>query len=377
MVKPRRFRLTPLRILAWLVALLAIGVGLIVIISCASAPKTFDEAAWKAKVESEDPAAVYAPHMKDSRFFNPWMQRENRGFWQLLQWKLSEKREYTDEEKTYLPKVIPDAKERIQAMPEGDFIMWVGHATFLIRLNGECWITDPMFSDRALLPKRVTPPALTAKDIAEIAPKVNIVISHNHYDHLDADSIRALPADSTVYVPLGLGEYVKSLNKTHVIEMDWWQTRDAGNGTTLACLPAQHWSRRIGQAVNETLWASYMLVTPKTTIYFGGDSGYFAGYKEIAKHYPHIDYALMPTTAYHPRWFMHYAHMNIDEMLEALNDLKAKHMIPTQWGTFHLGDEPPGYPALDLKRTIAREHLDPSRFIILNLGDIHRITNQK
>jgi L-ascorbate metabolism protein UlaG (beta-lactamase superfamily) len=135
--------------------------------------------------------------------------------------------------------------------------------------------------------------------------------------------------------------------------MDWWQEMDFGNGTQLVCLPMQHWSRRIGQGFNDTLWASFMLITPEVTIYLGGDSGYFIGYKEIAKRFPGIDYALLPTTAYHPRWFMHYNHMNVDEAIEAFHDLNARFMIPQQWGTFHLGDEPPGYPALELKRKIS------------------------
>jgi N-acyl-phosphatidylethanolamine-hydrolysing phospholipase D len=376
MAKQRFFRLTPLKTALWLIALLAIIAVLSVIISCASTSKNFDEAVWRAKVKSEDPSKLFASNVRNGRFYNPWLPREDFGIGRLLRWKFSEKQEYTDEEKNYLPEIIGNAKERIQAMPDGDFIMWVGHATFLIRVNGQYWLTDPIFSNRAFLPERKTPPALTAEEIAEIAPSVNIIISHNHYDHLDKTSIQDLPAVAKVYVPLGLGEYIKSLNKSDVTEMDWWQTIDIGNGATLVCLPMQHWSRRIGQGVNETLWASFMLITSQTTIYFGGDTGYFIGHEEIGKRYPNIDYALLPTTAYHPRWFMHHAHMNIDEMIEAFNDLNGKYMIPHQWGTFHLGDEPPGYPALDLKRTIAQKHLDPSRFIILNIGEIHRIPSK-
>jgi L-ascorbate metabolism protein UlaG (beta-lactamase superfamily) len=106
------------------------------------------------------------------------------------------------------------------------------------------------------------------------------------------------------------------------------------------------------------------------SIYLGGDTGYFIGYREIAKRYPKIDYALLPTTAYHPRWFMHSVHMNVDEALEAFSDLNARYMIPQQWGTFPLGDEPPGYSILDLRRQIAERELDASRFIILDIGEI-------
>jgi L-ascorbate metabolism protein UlaG (beta-lactamase superfamily) len=152
--------------------------------------------------------------------------------------------------------------------------------------------------------------------------------------------------------------------------MDWWESLDLGNGVRIVCLPAQHWSRRMSQGIDTTLWASFLLITPNGTIYYGADSGYFIGYKEIERKYPGIDYALLPVGAYHPRWFMHYAHMDIPEVLQAFDDLNAKHFIPTQWGTFQLGDEPIGFPIVDLKRTISAHGFDASRVIIMDLGEI-------
>jgi L-ascorbate metabolism protein UlaG (beta-lactamase superfamily) len=338
--------------------------------SCSLTPPSFDEAAWRAKVQSADPALLYAPHFKDDLYFNPWMPSEDKGLFSVLKWRLTASQEYTEEEKTYLPRVIDGAKERILAMPQGDFIMWLGHDSFLIRLNGEYWLLDPIFSERALVVKRKTPPGITAEALKEVAPNLNLILTHNHYDHLDAATIEDLPPDTKTFVPMGLKKYVEGLNKKDVTEMDWWQEIKSGNGVTLVCLPMQHWSRRFGQGPLETLWASYMLITPKVTIYLGGDTGYFIGYKEFAKRFPRIDYALLPTTAYHPRWFMHPHHMNVDEAIQALNDLKASYMIPQQWGTFHLGDEPPGYSILELKKTIAERKLDPSRFIIMDIGQI-------
>jgi N-acyl-phosphatidylethanolamine-hydrolysing phospholipase D len=264
-------------------------------------------------------------------------------------------------------------KKRIRSMPAGDFIAWIGHGTFLLRLQGEYWLTDPIFSERALLPKRVTPPAMAGKELRDLAPRVNVLISHNHYDHLDVESIRSLPEDSRIYLPLGLKNYVESFHKGPVQELDWWQEIKLGEGKKIICLPAQHWSRRIGQGHNETLWASFLLSTPGVTIYYGADSGYFIGYREFGKKFPNIDYALLATTAYHPRWFMHYAHVNIPEVLDAFHDLGAHYFIPAQWGTFPLGDEPPGYPALDLRRTIRERNLDPSHFRILDIGQIEPI----
>ncbi len=258
----------------------------------------------------------------------------------------------------------------MQVLDDQDFLAWIGHATFLIRINGTFWLTDPMLSKRALLPARRTPPALDMDFLGSITDPVNVVISHSHYDHLDKATIEALPAHARVYVPLGLGEYVRELHDGEVHEMNWWDQMDVDNGIRLTCMPAQHWSRRIGQDFNTTLWAGYLLQTQDASIYFVGDSGYFSGFQEIGKQFPRIDYVLMPLTAYHPRWFMHYAHMNAPESIQAFQDLEAGFYIPTQWGTFRLGDNPPGFPVLDLQRTIDRLNLDPAPYLILDIGEI-------
>jgi N-acyl-phosphatidylethanolamine-hydrolysing phospholipase D len=338
-------------------------------------PPPFDEALWRATVEKQNPALLYAPHVNNGRFYNPWMPMESHGFGTLLRWRLGPRGEYTEAEESFQPTVIPNLASRIAAQ-KGDFIAWIGHNTFLIRVAGHYWLTDPIFSERALLPKRKTPPALTIDEFNGTVHRLNILISHNHYDHLDKPSILQLPADARVFVPLGLGKLFEAWGKNTVREMDWWQSIDLGDGVTLVCLPAQHWSRRIGQGFNESLWASFLLITPSATIYLGGDSGYFVGYREIGRKYPGIDYALLPTTAYQPRWFMHYAHMNPEETLDAFVDLGARYMIPTQWGTFPLGNEPVGYPALDLKRTMRARDFDTSRVIVMDIGQILPISSK-
>jgi N-acyl-phosphatidylethanolamine-hydrolysing phospholipase D len=306
------------------------------------------------------------------------MAAENRGFGTFLKWRLfGKKAEYTKEEQEFLPAFIPGAAGRIASMGGRDFILWVGHSTFLVRMNGEYWITDPVFSDRIVILKRETPPALTVRELSALTGPLNVLISHNHYDHLDEESIRGLPAGSRFFVPLGLGKYVRKISGGKVIEMDWWRGVECGKGARVICLPMQHWSKRITQGTNTSLWASFLLVSPRVSVYYAGDSGYFAGYREIGRRYPGIDYVLMPTTAYRPRWFMHYAHMDVQEALDAFKDLGARHFIPTQWGTFHLGEEPPGYPGLDLKRSIARRGLDGSRFLIMDIGQVVELKGKK
>lgn len=341
--------------------------------SCSLRSQPFDEGKWRHDVESQRTDDLYAPHFRSGEFFNPWMPMEHGGFWRFLKWKLSGGVPYTEEEKAFKPGFVPNLKSRILALDRQDFIAWAGHSTFLMRLQGEFWITDPVFSQRAFLIKRTTPSAITPGELKDLTPQLNVIISHNHYDHLDGESIRSLPEGSRIIVPLGLKEYVQSMHRGKVHEMDWWETLEVGNGAKIICLPAQHWSRRLGQATNSTLWASFLLVTPETSIYYGGDSGYFIGYREFGKRFPGIDYALLSTTAYHPRWFMHYAHTNIQEALDAFQELGARYFVPTQWGTFKLGDNPSGYPILDLKRVIEERNLDPNRFLIMDIGQLEVI----
>lgn len=348
-----------------------LAVGLVVVTSsCASLPEPFDEEAWRSKTDSVDPQTLYLPNKENDRFFNPWLRMPDHDVFRVFRWKLFTKAEnsYTEEESTFLPAVVPDAAKRMSEASSRDYILWVGHNTFAVKIGSTLYLTDPMFSDRAVLPKRKTPPAVGAKEIAALGMDIVVILSHNHYDHFDKKSVRDLPDSARFIIPLGLGEAVRSLGKSQVTEMNWWEEIELGPGVSLVCLPAQHWSRRISQGTNKSLWASYLLITPKRKIYFAMDSGYFVGYREIGRRFPGIDYAIMPITAYHPRWFMHYNHMNVPEALRAFDELGAAYFIPNQWGTFPLGEEPPGYAYFDLKREIEKQGRDPNRFLVLDIG---------
>ena len=341
-----------------------------VFFACTPKEKTaFTEEEWQAAVEATRPADLYAPNHDGGRFFAPWMPMPKKSFLDVLGWKLFTRADYPEAVKRFLPRVLPDTARRLE-QTRGNFILWIGHNTFLIRTGSRCWITDPMFSTRALIPARKTPPAISLKDLNRLVKAPNIIITHNHYDHLDRRSMEQLPRESRVFLPLGLKAYVMEMNKPRVTEMNWWEEADLGDGTRLVCLPAQHWSQRLGQGRNKSLWAAWLLVTPQATFYFGGDSGYFKGFKEVGRKFPGIDFAFMATTAYHPRWFMHYPHMNVPEAVTAFEDLKAKTFIPTQWGTFHLGTNPPGLPGLELARHIKHRHLDPKRYRIMDIGEL-------
>lgn len=336
-----------------------------------SAGDQFSEDRWKDQISQSDPALLYAPHFKDGKFFNPWLGEQDLGFGQLLEWKLSRKEVYSAKEESFRPKTIPDAKQRINSLhPDKDFIFWAGHNTFVIRINGKYWITDPILTEGALALKRLTPAGLSIEDLNELSGQMNIIITHNHYDHMDGPTIKKLHRDSMVFVPLGVGNYVKKQGKKNVTEMDWWQEVIIDGETKLVCLPAQHFSIRMEQKRNSTLWASFLLITPRAKIFIGCDTGYFQGFKEIGKKYPAIDYAVFSLSAYHPRWFMHTIHMDVNEALQAFRDLGVKHFIPGHLGTFRLGDEPIGHPVVELRRQIEQQKLDPNRFIIMNIGGI-------
>lgn len=330
----------------------------------------FDEARWRHQVSEIPPQQLYAHHHEEKYYFHPWFPAVE-GSKVFPRWMLPRsQRVYSAAEQAFLPAVVPDALQRIAAMGGKDFILWIGHNTFLIRSGGVFWITDPVFSQRVLLSRRKRPPALTAKEINTLTDDLRVVITHNHYDHLDEASLKELISASEIYLPLGLGGLAGKCSKARIHEMDWWQEREAGLGMKVLCLPAQHWSRRAGQKTDTTLWASFLLQTAGATFYFGGDSGYFPGYREFGRFYGTIDFALLPLADSDPRWFMHPYTLDVEETLLAFEELGARYYIPTQWGTFQLGDEPPGYAALELKRKILERRLDPERFKIMAIGQI-------
>lgn len=326
---------------------LALAVGFAVGCGGVLTPPGFDAAAWVRESDALPRSALYHANLFDGRYDNPWRPNDHT-FRTFLRWRLSSlSRSYPDQVPSV--EVLPNDGAYLGRANEPASITWIGHATFAIQTAGQVWVTDPMFSERALLPRRLAPPGIPVSSIPEEA---FAIISHNHYDHLDAASIEALPATTRWFVPKGLGDYVRGAGASHVEELDWWDRVQVGD-TTLVCLPAQHWSNRIDMGRNRSLWASWMLITPERTIYFGGDSGYFHGFAEMGERFGPIDDAIIPIGAYEPRWFMAYNHMNIDEALRAFEHLRATRMIPMQFGVFKLGDEPAAFPAMELREALA------------------------
>lgn len=328
------------------------------------APRSFDEAAWRARVEATRPGDLEAPHRDASgRYFNPWlpMERRSADFWR---WTLSRNSFGEDDAGADPAPAVANDGAYLRDAAQPPSLTLIGHATFVLQWGGQAVVTDPFFSRRAALPSRLVPAAFGAGAIPDGAI---VILTHNHYDHLDAASIEALAPRCRFLCPLGLGDFLRKRGARDVRELDWWQSAEI-DGTTFTLLPAQHWSRRFGMAFNETLWGSWLVERDGWKVFCGGDSGYFKGFREFGRRFPGIDIALIGVGAYAPRWFMHYAHMDIPETVRAFRELGARLLVPAQSGVLRLGDEPVSRPALELERAAAADPWLRDRLRILPVG---------
>jgi L-ascorbate metabolism protein UlaG (beta-lactamase superfamily) len=332
----------------------------VVFVQCTSQPPIFDEAEWLERVKSADPALVYAPHVNaDGTFFNPWMERERR---RMGSWRNYAKKRYDS-----------FSEEKYSARPNdytylsdagNSSISFAGHASMIIKMDQETIFTDPFFSNTALV---VSKKVKIKFDFSQVPQKPVVLLSHNHYDHLDKATIKKLVKKDPVFVvPLGLKKFFERLGAREVHELDWWESIEIG-AITYTLLPSQHWSRRIGQPGGTTLWGGYMIEGSKT-VYFSGDSGYFIGFGEFGRRFD-IDYAIVGVGAYEPRWFMHYSHLNVEEFFRAADDLGAKITIPMHLGIIKLGDEHVLYPLHEIDNYIQQRPEYESRVKPLRVGE--------
>lgn len=318
--------------------------------------------AAKPTTDAAEAASLYAAYERDGQFFAPWRPFAIRPL-DLLRWKLGTN-PYDKSRVPDVPVVANDGRE-LSGHQNSAKITWVGHATFAIHDGDDVVLTDPHFGHRALVPARRFPPGVPIEAIPDDAIGV---ISHNHYDHLDAYTVDTLAPSVQWFVPLGLGDWFRRRGRSNVIELGWWQSAQHGRWT-MTCLPAQHWSRRIGQSTNSTLWCSWLMDSGDHRFFFAGDSGYFHGYAEFGRRFAPIDAALLPIGAYEPRWFMRNQHMDPAGAYQAFLDLGARYMLPMHWGTFDLTDEPLDEPPRELERVVTARGDRMDRIRLLAIGE--------
>lgn len=243
----------------------------------------------------------------------------------------------------------------------------INHATYVLQFRDLSILTDPVFSERTspmswIGPKRHRKVGATIEQL----PKVDVVvISHNHYDHLDLNSLVALDQRDRpkFFVALGNRALLADAGIADVVELDWWQKFELPNGSVVTLTPSQHWSARGVFDRSENLWGSYVIEASDLRVYFAGDTGYGRHFAEVNQKFGAMDVSLLPIGAYEPRWFMKDHHMNPDDAVLAHLDLKSRASVGIHFGTFQLTDEGIDEPLIDLVKALEKSKLDPATFV--------------
>jgi L-ascorbate metabolism protein UlaG (beta-lactamase superfamily) len=306
-------------------------------------------------------------HFDGKKFINPGGVQP-AGFKDLIKWmRHREKGEWKEiKDATYGP--APAARV------EGDSVIvtFVNHSTFLIQTRGLNILTDPVWSERASPvsfagPKRMRPPGISFEDL----PKIDIILlTHNHYDHLDIKTMKLLAEQFSpaIYTPLGVGKYLENKGISNVTEMDWWNEAELPDGLKLICTPAQHFSGRGSFDRDRTLWSGFAIMTQQGSIYYSGDTGFGEFSHEIAARISPVKLAFLPIGAYKPAWFMSPIHTSPADAVKIHQILKSPKSIGMHFGTFPLADDSMEDPVDDLKIALEKEGIADSEFIVPKEG---------
>lgn len=300
-------------------------------------------------------------HHTGTGFRNPFPGYESRDFGDVIRWMVIDRIKGGKPKKPesyHFDRVENDGRWLKENRTECT-VTWIGHSTLLVQMPGLNILTDPIWSDRCSPvgfagPKRHVPPGLDFDDLPEIDV---VLISHNHYDHLDKATIKKLGSASLYLIPLGLGNFFSDMDINNYRELDWWQSVHF-NGVDFVCTPAQHFSGRSPFDRDRTLWCGWIALNEQHRFYFAGDTGYFPGFKEIGEKYGPFDFAALPIGAYLPRWFMRPVHTDPGEAIQAFLDLGAKRFVPIHWGTFDLADEPLDLPPAELLAEAKKQEVE-------------------
>jgi len=311
------------------------------------------------------------PHHAPKGFRNNY-PHEDHGFGDILKWQW-QSRGRQAKEVHY--SVAANDPEFLQQNRQQSTLTWIGHATFLLQFDGTNILTDPHCSERASPvsfagPKRKTPPGLALEEL----PLIDIVvISHNHYDHLDEATVRGLyerqkERPPRFFVPLGVKAFFTDLGIDEVVEMDWWDSLPL-QGWTIHAVPVQHFSGRSLFDRDETLWAGWVLEHPEFKFFFAGDTGYSADFRVLGERLGPFDLAAIPIGAYEPRWFMSAVHVDPAEAVLIHQDVGARYSVGMHWGTFLLADEDMDEPPRRLAAARAAAGIPAERFFVMQHGE--------
>jgi N-acyl-phosphatidylethanolamine-hydrolysing phospholipase D len=313
-------------------------------------------------------------HHTNNGFTNSHKSADEHGIFDFLKWRYerSSSKLPSLDPKDYSFPILENDGSILRENQNRFSATWIGHATTLIQIDGKNILTDPIWSERCSPvsfagPVRYTPPGIKMEDL----PPIHIVlISHNHYDHLDLPTLKELEKRFSPIFIVGLknkrlltGEGIKN-----VVELDWWDDVSR-EGLLFSFTPTQHFSARGVFDRNETLWGGYVVSGKKNRFYFSGDTGYFDGFKVISDKFPNIDLAILPIGAYEPRWFMKPVHMNYEDSVKAFIDLKAKLILPMHYQTFILTDEALDEPLKLTKQEFIKNQILLEKFIDLKIGE--------
>jgi N-acyl-phosphatidylethanolamine-hydrolysing phospholipase D len=256
------------------------------------------------------------------------------------------------------------------AMLRDPSITWIGHSTFLVRMHGVSFLTDPMFSERAspfrfMGPKRLLPPGVPL----EALPPIDFVLlSHDHYDHADLPTVQWLARRGVRFiVPLGMRQWVERAGG-QASELDWWQDTEVA-GVTVHCVPAQHFSGRSLGDRFERLWTGWIVAGPSRRFYHVGDTGYSPEFKQIGERLGPVDLATVPIGAYLPAEIMHPVHVTPEEALHIAQDVKARRVVAMHFGTFDLADEEVEEPPKRFRAEAERIGWGRDRAWIMRVGE--------